>query len=625
MIHMKKNPLKSSILRRISGVMTLMVFLVASGYAQPSGGPYGPIHQRYDLPETEGNIYFAAPNGDEGSLGEVPDHPTTIEKAIAHAASGDAIILRGGTYRTGNLLLNQGITIQPYFDEKPVLKGTRVADAWEELPGGLWRTGWQTLFPGRPAGWWHRERNIASTPLHRFNDDMVFVDGQFLQSAGSQDEVTHNTFFIDYENRQIYIGVDPEEKLIEITAFDAALIRTTEECHGKTSDKKGPHIRGINFTQYAYRALDIEGTFPEGVADESEFGKEVVGTILEHCEISYCSRVAAYLKGDNLEIRHCKVSDTSTEGLYIMSSSDVLLERNIFARNNIERITGYYPAAVKIFNQTHRVICRDNLVTDHPHSNGIWYDVGNIDGIFINNWVRNVGSNRGRVQYRTIWPSQNGFFFEISKGAVVAGNLFENCDHGILVLNSSDVQMYNNTLVNSMLCVARDERSAQGDHFGWHPSTGPDVDERFGHLLVNNLMIAENEFHRPLLMVWQPGSLCEALQDPPFTALDHNVYVSQLSMHQEPLILWGPAKNEECQEKISDPEQIHALHRDYEAGSIYVKGFESILFPHASHGHYKPGKDFPGWSAGTEVPEHVRSWLGTGEVMPPYVGAYPGE
>ena len=67
-------------------------------------------------------------------------------------------------------------------------------------------------------------------------------------------------------------------------------------------------------------------------------------------------------RGDRLTLRNCKVSDTSTEGIYILSSSDVLLERNIFTRNNIEQITGYYPAAVKIFNQCYRVTCRDNLI-----------------------------------------------------------------------------------------------------------------------------------------------------------------------------------------------------------------------------------------------------------------------
>ena len=147
----------------------------------------------------------------------------------------------------------------------------------------------------------------------------------------------------------------------------------------------------------------------------------------------------------------------------MIGSSDVLLERNIFRRNNVEQLTGYYPAAVKIFNQSHRVTVRDNLVIDNPHSNGVWWDVGNHDGVFVNNWVENA---------------LVGFFFEISKGATVAGNVFVGCGRGAWALNSANVRIYHNTFVDSVASFERNERSAVGDHFGWHPRTGPDVHER---------------------------------------------------------------------------------------------------------------------------------------------------
>ena len=248
------------------------------------------------------------------------------------------------------------------------------------------------------------------TPIHRFNNDMVFVDGRLLQSAGWEGEVDENSYYIDYDKGQVYIGADPTGRQVEITAFDSALVRTSLAVHDKTNDHKGPTIRGITFTQYAYRALEVEGKKqftsadeptdePVGLADPSTFGKEVVGTVLENVSITFCSRVAGYFRGDGLIIRNSLISDTSTEGIYVIGSSDVLLERNIIRRNNVEHLTGYYPAAVKIFNQTRRVTCRDNLVLDNPDSNGIWYDVGNRDAVFVNNWIENA---------------QDGFFFEIS-------------------------------------------------------------------------------------------------------------------------------------------------------------------------------------------------------------------
>ncbi len=212
--------------------------------------------------------------------------------------------------------------------------------------------------------------------------------------------------------------------------------------------------------------------------------------------ITYCSRVAGYFRGDGLIIRNSLISDTSTEGIYVIGSSDVLLERNIFRRNNIEQLTGYYPAAVKIFNQTHRVTFRDNLVIDQPYSNGVWYDVGNRDGVFVNNWIE------GAI---------DGFFFEISQGAIVAGNVFVRCDKGVRVLNSANVHVYNNTFVDTRASFERNERSATGDHFGWHPATGPDVDQREGHVFVNNLLVASDAYREAAAAVRAAeGALREA-------------------------------------------------------------------------------------------------------------------
>ncbi len=589
--------------------------------ARPSGGPYGPVAQIYTIPDNAGKIYFAAPDGLTDAAGRSIESPTTLEAAIERAVSGDAIILRGGIYRTGNLILNQGITIQPYQNEEPVLKGTFVAGEWTDLGDGLWVTSWEHLFPAKPADWWRRHREARHTPLHRFNNDMVFSDGRFLQSAGWPGDVNEDTYFIDYENKEVYIGTDPDQHLIEITAFDVGILRTTEACHGKISDRKGPVIRGITLTQYAYRALEIMGTDPEGLSDESRHGKEVTGTILENCTISHCSRVAAYLRGDHLTISHCRISDTSTEGIYILSSSDVLLEKNIFTRNNIEQITGYYPAAVKIFNQCYRVTCKDNLVTDLPWSNGIWYDVGNVDGVFIDNWVEDVGDPNSYFSADRPWPSQNGFFFEISKGAICAGNVFVNCDHGLWALNSSDVQIYQNTFINSTVCFGRDGRSAAGDHFGWHPSTGPDVDKREGHVLMNNLLVGETGFNRPLLYVWQPSSLCDQLFNPQLETLDYNVFVRTFSAESIPLILWSPAGNENCQLKLDSPEELHRKYPYFSAHSWYFKDFHGQLFKSRELENLQILSSFPGSGTGNELPQAVRKLIGETEKNN-YPGAY---
>ncbi len=613
--------IKKCMIIQIIIILLLTMSDPAPSMAQPSGGPYGPVTQTYDLPEVTGRIYYVSPGGKPENPGDVLTLPTTLEAAIERANTGDAIVLRGGTYRTGNLIFNQGIFLQPYADERPVLKGTYVADNWKKQENGLWTTSWSRLFPSRPDSWWRRYRHGHETPMHRFNNDMVFVDGKFLQSAGWEGELDENTFYIDYASGLVYLGIDPTGHLVEITAFDFGLRRITGECHGKSPDHKGPVIRGIEFTQYVYRGIEIEGTEPEGIALESEYGKEVIGTVLEHCTITYCSRVGAYLRGDSLKIIHCKVSHTSTEGVYIVASSDVLLEKNIFTRNNIENIKGYYASAVKIFNQSHRVTCRDNLVIDLPNSTGIWYDVGCADGIFINNWVEGVGNIQREFHDHYIWPSDNGFYFEISKRAVCAGNVFVNCDHGICVYNSSDVEIYQNTLFNSMVAFGRTARGDATDHFGWHPTTGPGVDDRYGHVFMNNLMTADEHFHKPLLFVWD--TLCNRLNTLHLEILDHNVYVRQSGENRYSFILWSPYDNPKCQLGFNSLADFRKQYPQFSANSMYLENYQGQLFKSTDIRNFQLLMDFPGLDAGHILPEATGKLLELPSDRKGYIGAYP--
>ncbi len=598
--------------------MTCSLLLAAPAGAQPSGGPYGPVDMDYEVPKAR-HVYFVAPNGSPEAPGATPDQPTTLEAAIERVVTGDAIVLRGGIYRTGSLRLNQGITMQPYRRERPVLKGTQVATEWQALPNNVWRTRWKKFFPARPLGWWQRAREGVRTPLHRFNNDMVFVDGEMLQSAGWEGELDAKSYYIDYENGWVYIGVNPAGRLVEITAHDSALVRTSQPVHGKENDRKGPVIRGITFLQYAWRAIEVEGKRqfgpndeptdePVGPSDPATFGKEVVGTVLENVTIRYCSRVAGYFRGDGLVIRNCLVSDTSTEGIYVIGSSDVLIERSIIRRNNVEKLTGYYPAAVKIFNQSRRVTVRDNLVLDNPDSNGVWYDVGTRDAVFVNNYVENA---------------QIGFFFEISRGATVAGNVFVRCGRGLWALNAADARIYNNTFVDAPASFERNGRVPTGDLFGWHSATGPGLEEREGHIFVNNLLVASENFNRPLLDFGQPPSLCAKLPRPQAAQVAGNVYVRASRPEGAalpPLVAWSPAPNDACVMRFASLDEFRKHAPEYEKTGREMDRTLRSVFRSPEMLRYELVEPMP---AGEPLPADVRKLLGWSEQDARTAGAYP--
>jgi parallel beta-helix repeat protein len=593
---------------RILTLLSVMIVIHACSQSVEQAEPieYGPIVKIYELPDVAGATYYVSPDGDAGSDGLSPEKPTTIEEAFTRVVTGDAIIMRGGLYRAGNLTFNQGITLQPYRDENPVLNGTLVADSWTEAGENLWVIDWEYLFQAGPEDWWNRERNEEFTPLHRFNNDAVFIDGQYLQSAGSIEEVDEETYYVDYDENKIYIGSNPNGRFVEITAFRKALYRTLKPVHGKEADNRGPVIRGLTITQYPDTMVHI------GRAELAidQHGRDVVGTVFENCTFSNCFRIGVYAFSDSLVMRNCRVENTNTEGVYVVASNDILLERNIIENNNIERWTGFYPSAVKIFNQSHRAVVRDNMVINHPHSNGVWWDVGNHNGVFVNNHVEKV--------------NHNGFFFEISDGCIVAGNVFVDCGQSIFVLNASNVEVYNNTMINSRVNFSRDNRGDQLGVFGWHVTLGPGVEERDGHVFVNNLLYMSNEHDSPMLHTGQPPFMCERLTEPHLKTLDYNVYVrgNEESDHNAPIIRWSPYQGEDCRIQIYSPHELNELIHEFASNSRYYENFEGPLFMDMENKDYHLVSQFPGLDAATSIPSHIAKAIGLKEVKKPFIGAF---
>ena len=596
-----------------------LALATALAHAQPSGGPYGPILQRYEIPKAA-HVYYVAPDGDADVPGTALDRPTTLEAAIARVVTGDAIVLRGGVYRTGGLLLNQGITLQPYADERPVLKGTQLATQWEALPRKLWRTSWARLFPARPLGWWQRAREGMRTPLHRFNNDMVFVDGRLLRSAGWEGEVDENSYYVDYDAGRIYIGVDPQDRLVEITAHDSAVVRTSGPCHGKTSDRRGPLIRGLTFTQYAFRALEIEGKTgaaqpnqeptnePLGPADPATYGKEVTGTTLENVTISYCSRVAGYFRGDWLD--HPPVADQRH------------LDRGHLRDRLVRRAAGaeHHPAQQR--RAAHRLLPggREDLQPVAPrHLPG---QPGDRAARLERHLVRR-GQPRRRLRRQLDRRCRRRLLLRDLARGDRGGQRLRALRQGPAGAQLVGVRVYNNTFVDTPASFERNERSAVADHFGWHAATGPDVAERDGHVFANNLLVASESYRGPLLRFEQPKALCERLAQPQVKDLDGNVYVraSIAGAAAPPLVVWSPAATDSCLAETDSLEALRGRAPRFESSGRQIDSSPRSVFKGPDLGRYELLRGIPGTRPA--LPVDVRKLLGWSERESLSPGAYP--
>ncbi|HEY1131531.1 MAG TPA: right-handed parallel beta-helix repeat-containing protein, partial [Roseateles sp.] len=210
------------------------------------------------------------------------------------------------------------------------------------------------------------------------------------------------------------------------------------------------------------------------------------------------------------------------------------------------------------------VVVRDNLVIEQPHSNGVWWDVGNRDGVFVNNHVEGT---------------QAGLFFEISKGVTAAGNVFVNNQQGVRVLNSAGAKILHNTFVNSPVLIDRNERSAQGDHFGWHPQTGPDVNERVGHVFEGNLLVADAALKGPLLRIEQAPVTCGKVTAAMTARVDGNVYLrADSGKGAQPLVNWAPLPGTPCQASFASLDDFRKAVPGVEASGKALLPYEGAVF-----------------------------------------------
>jgi hypothetical protein len=193
-------------------------------------------------------------------------------------------------------------------------------------------------------------------------------------------------------------------------------------------------------------------------------------------------------------------------------------------------------------------------------------------------------------------------------------------------LNSTNAQVYHNTFVNTVASFERTERSAVNDHFGWHPSTGPAVEERDGHSFVGNLLTGDENFHKPLLRFEQTKALCGKLTKPQVARLDDNVYVRRGGSGGQALMVWSPVEGENCVTELNNLEELRRVRPEYEAHGIFVTDWYGSVFKGPELGNYALNGSLRHAVAG-QMPAEVQKVLGWATEGSCEPGAYqtPGQ
>ncbi len=400
-------------------VFVQSVFALSLASPEVTSAAVNVKNTNYPIPA---GAYFVSPDGRDSNSGRKNDKgdrrganscksfnsPCSVEKAIASAPSGATIVFKDGIYRNVNTNINKKLTLQAYPNAEPWLKGSVVVGDWVR-EGNKWRKdGWNYSFP--------LPRHMDKKALDREhpmagNRDMVYVDGVALKQVGSKSRVVGGTFYVDYAKNKLYIGKNPAGKTVEATAIEKAFSLT----------RKGSStvIRGLGFAHYADQAILV-------MADRATLENNTfVWNGLSGIRLT--SATNAVLRGNN-------VSYNAMNGIQGYYTDHLLLENNSISFNNIEQFARTWSGAGTKIMKTTGLTLRNNVVENNL-ATGIWLD----GSVYKSTVTGNTSRNNASI----------GIQHELSHLGTVSGNLVANNGAGIMLADTSSIQVRNNRVVNN--------------------------------------------------------------------------------------------------------------------------------------------------------------------------------
>ncbi len=337
------------------------------------------------------------------------------EIITANQQPGAVFTFAPGVHRGVSVRLGEGVTIQG--EEGAVISGA-VELTEPDAGDGRW-----TYRGFERTGSDHGEC-VPDYDGCTYTQD-VFVDDVMLLQVTDEADLGPGRWLWDDDG--IHIADDPSGRRIELSVAEFAL-------YGWDDDVV---IRDLVVEKYATPAQ--LGAIMAQQFGDGEYGGD---WLIDNVEV-HGVHGAGVRTGDRTIVRNSYLHHNGQMGITVSGGSDVLIEDNEFAFNNVAGFAWGWEAGASKFTRTERLVVRGN----HSHDNngpGLWTDIDNVDTLYEDNLVEdNLGP---------------GIFHEISYAAVIRNNVVTgNGDEddlwlwgsGILVAASSGVEVYGNEVRNN--------------------------------------------------------------------------------------------------------------------------------------------------------------------------------
>jgi hypothetical protein len=410
--------------------------------SNPVYNPGAQIPISYDITTLPGTKRYVAVNGnDTTGTGTVISPYASLSKAISVSANNDSIIIRGGTYRQGNISIpaTKTLHIAAYPGETPIFNGAQAASSGWITEGSLQYRSYTPMPVTDGSGIsFTTGQNLSSDGVGKF-PDQAWVGGTQLKQVTAKTYVTDGRFWVDSTNDRVYLssndiakgGVEISNLRLFLSIFSPNTV-----------------IEGIKITRYSNSASDYGVVKLYNTSDNSK---------IRNVEISDTSFIALMYIGDsnllngNL-LKNVTLTRSNWMGVSAVYTDNLTLDSvKITNMNQFDEFT-YSPQSGALKTSRTRYTKVINSEISNNRSHGLWFDQSNVDvDVAGNRVVDNLGT---------------GVFFEISDDLLLINNYIKATGgaRATRLAGSSGLKIINNTIVGGadVLGIFTDVRSMPG-------------------------------------------------------------------------------------------------------------------------------------------------------------------
>ena len=379
-----------------------------------------------------------APSGNDSASGSSTSPLRSIRSAVAHAVSGDRIVVHGGTYHE-EITIPEGkrLSLSNAPGSQVWLDGSREVTGWDQDGDRYVHEGWQVEFDSSPTYHWgapdsdqeywsfiNKAHPMAAHP------DQLWVGETEQQQVASLSQVRPGTFFVDDANDRLYLGTSPAGRSVRASDIAKAIsIRGA-----------GSSVRGIGVRRFA-----------PSVPHMGAVTVEAPGVSLSAMKILDNATTGLHVSARDATLTNLTITGNGMLGAGATYADGLRMTGLRVTRNNTERFN-YAPVAGGVKVDRTRGIRVRNSFFHRNAGTGLWFDESSFDIVVTNSSMRD--------------NLNHGLSLEISARAFVGDNVIEGNDRdGIKVNNTSYVSVWNNTIIGNgrPLNIVQDDRDPNDD------------------------------------------------------------------------------------------------------------------------------------------------------------------